>query len=78
MPGKHILIILIFSLVINRLFVCFFLFSINKKEMSDKRIRISLSEKRKYCELIEEEVGEENKTKEKTFSQPKITTFFNQ
>ena len=29
-------------------------------------------------ENAQEEVGEENKNKEKTFTQPKITTFFNQ
>ena len=30
------------------------------------------------AENAQEEVVEENKNKEKTFSQPKITTFFNQ
>ena len=43
---------MIFSLVTNQLFICFSLLSINKKEMKDKRIRISFAEKRKYCELI--------------------------
>ena len=52
MLEKHILIISEFSLDINQLIFGFSLLSFNKKEMSDKRIRISLAEKRKYCDLI--------------------------
>ena len=52
--------------------------------MSDKRIRIFLAEDEieeiDDAENAQEEVGEDNKNKEnseKTFTQPKITTFFN-